>query len=275
MTYKTILVHADGSAHAATPIALASTLALQFDAHLVGTALTGVSRFFYQDGSADLARTVLAPYMDGLFEQTERSLGHFSRLAAAAGVPSYEARLVDDETGAGLVLAGCYADLVVLGQPEPGAPSVYAGGNLAAYVLLSCPRPLLVVPYAQSDTSTGRRVLVAWNGSVQAVRALGAALPFLRRADSVTVATFDTPDEPAGPDHDIVPYLKRHGVDAALVAGSTRLDVGECLLSLVADRNADLLVMGGYGRTRLRELLLGGVTRTILRAMTVPVLLAH
>lgn len=275
MTFKTILVHVDDSVHAATRITLASALALQYDAHLVGAAFTGVSRFFYQDSGADLARTLLAPYMDGLFQQTEQALGHFSRLASAAGVPSYEARLVDDEAGAGLVLAGHYADLLVLGQSEPGAPSTHASGDLAAWVLLSCPRPLLVIPYARSDTSTGRRVLVAWNGSAEAVRALTAAQPFLRRADSVTVATFDTRDEPAEPDQNIVPYLKRHGVDAALVAESTRLDLGDRLLSLIADRNADLLVMGGYGRTRLRELLLGGVTRTILRAMTVPVLLTH
>lgn len=275
MTYKTILVHVDDSAHAPARIGLASALALQYEAHLIGAALTGVSRYFYQDGSADLARTVLAPYMDGLFRQAEQALDHFDRLAAGASVPSYERLLLDDETGAGLVLAGRYADLVVLGQSEPGAPSAHAGGDLAAWVLLSCPRPLLIVPYAQSATSPSRHVLLACNGSVQAVRAVCAALPLLRRAEAVTVVRFGAPDEPGPPDADILPYLKRHGVQADLVTESTRLDVGDRLLSLIVNCGADLLVMGGYGRARLSELLLGGITRTILRAMTVPVLMTH
>jgi nucleotide-binding universal stress UspA family protein len=120
-------------------------------------------------------------------------------------------------------------------------------------------RPLLVVPYVQREAPCGRRVVVAWNGSPQAARAVSAALPLLRRADSVTVASFGTPDEPAEPDPDIAPCLKRHGVEAELVTEPTPLEVGDCLLSLVADRAADLLVMGGYGRARLRETLLGGL----------------
>ena len=274
MNCKTILVHVDGSDRAATRIALASQLALQHDAHLVGVALTGVSRYYYREGSADLTRTVLAPHMDRLYARAEQELGGFVRLAADAGVRSYERRLVDDETGAGLALSGRYADLLVLGQSEPGMPSAPPGGDLAAHVLLACPRPLLVVPYIQRDIAVGKRIVVAWNGSVEAVRALGAALPFLRRADSVTIAAFGPADEPAA-DPELLPYLKRHGIDAALVAESPGLAGGEPLLSLLADCGADLLVMGGYGRARLSELLLGGVTRTILQSMTVPVLMAH
>jgi len=273
MEYKTILVHVDDTRHAPVRIALAAQLALRHDAHLAGVALTGVSRFYYREGSADLARTVLAPHMDQLYRKAERDLDDFKQIALDAGVGSHERRLVDDEAGAGLALAGRYADMLVLGQTEPGAPAL-PGGDLAAHVLLACPRPLLVVPYIQRETAPGSRVLVAWNGSAEAVRALVAALPLLRRADSVTVAGFGAPDEPAA-DPQLLPYLARHGIAAQLVAESPRLDSGEPLLSLAADCGADLLVMGGYGRARLSELLLGGVTRSVLQSMTIPVLMTH
>lgn len=275
MPYKTILVHVDASEHAATRIGLAAQLALEHDAHLAGVAVTGVSRYLYQQGGADLARTLLAPYMDGLVATAERALGAFEDVARDAGVRSFERRLLDDEAGAALVLSARYADLVVVSQHDPAAPGASVGGDLAAWVLLACARPLLVVPCARREVATGRRILVAWNGSLQAVRALSAALPMLRQADAVTVASFDTPTEPATDAAGLASYLGRHGVDAEILRASTGLDVGEAMLSMAADRTADMLVMGGYGHARLRELLLGGATRTVLRSMTVPVLLAH
>lgn len=275
MSYKTIVVHADATQQPAPRIALAAQLALAYDAHLAGVATTGVSRYLYQEGGVDLARTLLAPYMDGLYATAGRALERFERIARAAGVASCEARLMDDEAGAALVLAARYADLVVLGQQDPAAPEAPVGGDLAAWVLLACARPLLVVPYAQQAFAPGRRILAGWNGSPQAMRALGAALPFLQRAERVTVASCETPAEPAADSAGLGPYLSRHGVAADLVRHSTGLDAGEGLLSLAADLGADMLVMGGYGHARLRELLLGGATRTVMRSMTVPVLLAH
>lgn len=272
--YKTILVHVDGTAQAGTRIALASELALRHDAHLIGAAFSGLSRFVYQDGSMDLARTVLAPYMDGLYQKTERDLDVFRRVAGAADLPSWEALFVDDETGAGLALAARYADLVVLGQREPGTPAA-AAGDLVAHVLLACARPLLVVPYTQAAAATGRRVLLGWNGSVQAMRALSAALPFMRRAGNVTVAVLGPQVMPDGDAAALASHLERHHIDTSFVNERAHLDVGEGLLSLAADLGADLLVMGGYGHARLHELVLGGATRTVLQSMTVPVLMAH
>lgn len=274
MNYKTILVHVDGAAGAATRIALAAQLALSWNAHLIGAAFTGLSRFVYQDGSVDLARTVLAPYMDGLYHKIGRELDEFSRLAALASVPSCESRLVDDEPGAGLVLASRYVDIVVLGQHEPGTPAV-AAGDLLAYVLLASARPLLVVPYVQTSPLTGRRVLVGWDGSIQAARALTAALPFLHCAECVTVARFGVPDPPDDEAGHLSSFLDRHGVAASFVDRPAQSDVGSALLTLAVDLKADLLVMGGYGHARLRELVLGGATRTIMEAMTIPVLLVH
>lgn len=273
MSYRTILVHIDASPAAHARIALAAQLACEHGAHLVGVAVTGVSRLFYQEASADLLRTVLAPQMNELVRRAERELARFARQAARAGVPSHETRLVDDETSAGIALSGRYADLLVVGQADPALPQP-PGGDPAPHVLLACPRPLLVVPYIQHEAATGRRVLLAWNGSPEAVRALDAALPILRRAASVTVACFVPPSAP-GCDPALAPYLARHGVDIDTIAESAHQDIGERLLSLLADHGSDLLVMGGYGRARLSELLLGGATRTMFQSMTVPVLMAH
>lgn len=270
MSYKTILVHVDATPAAHARIALAAQLALRHDAHLVGAALTGISRLFYKEAGADLLRTVLAPHMDELYRKAGDALARFAHQAAAAGVASHETRLVDDETVAGLALSGQYADLLVLGQADPGTLQP-PGGDPVPQVLLACPRPLLVVPCRQGAGDAGERVLLAWNGSAEAVRAMTAALPLLRKAASVAVVQFGAP----GADSRIAPYLARHGVNALCIGEPPHQDIGERLLSLLADHGSDLLVMGGYGRARLSELLLGGVTRTVFRSMTVPVLMAH
>lgn len=270
MDYKTILVHVDGTPAADLRTALAAQLALRFGAHLTGVALTGVSRLFYQDASADLVRMALAPRLDALYRKTERDLARFARLAAGTGLGSHEARLVDDETGDGIALSARYADLLVMGQADSGAAPP-AGGDPLPYVLLACARPLLAVPSAWREAAIGRHILLAWNGSDEAARALDAALPLMRQAASVTAAVFGAGDGAPG----LPPYLARQGVDVRMVVETGHQDIGERLLSLLADLGADLLVMGGYGRARLSEFVLGGVTRTVLGAMTVPVLLAH
>jgi nucleotide-binding universal stress UspA family protein len=275
MRYKTILVHVDDTPQAAATIALAARLALGFDAHLLGVATTGVSRYFYRDAAADLARTVLAPYIDERLRAAEALLDRFEALATRTGVRSFERRLIGDETGAALALATRYVDLAVLGQPDPAQPSASGGADLPAYTLLGGARPVLVVPYIQADAGAGRRILVAWNGSTQAARAVSAALPLLRAAEAVMVAVIGTSAEPAQADDALLAWLAQHDVDAELVADSTSLDVGGCLLSLAADRGSDLLVMGAYGHARLRELVMGGATRTVLDTMTIPVLMAH
>jgi nucleotide-binding universal stress UspA family protein len=137
---------------------------------------------------------------------------------------------------------------------------------------------VLFVPYTGRFRDIGKRVLVAWNASREAARAVSDALPILAQAQSVEVVAFD----PDGADHgevagaDIALFLARHGVKASAARQSAPdIDVGSQILSRVADSNADLLVMGGYGHSRLRELALGGATRTVLDSMTLPVLMAH
>jgi nucleotide-binding universal stress UspA family protein len=134
-----------------------------------------------------------------------------------------------------------------------------------------------MVPYAGRFPDAGQRVLVAWNASREAARAVTDALPLLSRAERVEVVAFDsTGDHGEVPGADIALFLSRHGVKASAARQSAPgVDVGSQILSRAADVDADLIVMGAYGHSRLRELALGGATRSMLDAMTVPVLMAH
>jgi nucleotide-binding universal stress UspA family protein len=121
------------------------------------------------------------------------------------------------------------------------------------------------------------KALVAWDSSLEAARAIGNALPLLRQASSVTVAQFNAGDAAAlaAESLDLTAWMGRHGIKAQVAQQRTGIDEGDALLSLAANLQAGLLVMGGYGHTRFRELLLGGVTKTVLASMTAPVLMAH
>jgi len=168
---------------------------------------------------------------------------------------------------------GRAADLVVLSQPEPDAGA--EAGDVEE-IALSLGRPVLVVPYVPVSGPIGERVLVAWNGSREGTRAAHDALPFLTRAKSVLLAGVDLDDGRRASADRMAAHLARHGVKAEvrrLVAGS--LGVGDVLLNAVSDEGADLVVMGAYGHSRVRELVLGGATRTLFRQMTVPTLLSH
>jgi nucleotide-binding universal stress UspA family protein len=152
---------------------------------------------------------------------------------------------------------------------------------VAEYVLLNAINPVLIVPYAGEFSSVGQRVLIAWDGSMEAARAVHGAIPLLQRAGQVQVAVFDPRVGPGAhgeePGADIALFLARHGirVDVSRHVTGGEIDIGNAILSHASDFGADLLVMGGYGHSRFREVLLGGVTRTILRSMTTPVLMSH
>lgn len=276
MSYKTILVHVDRSQHAPERIRMAARLALAQDAHLIGAAMSGISRFVYQDSSIDLTRTIVAGHIDALYQEARAALAQFDAIASAMGVLSCEARLVDDEPEGALALQARYADLVVLSQADPEDPIARIAAALPAYVMLHSTRPVLLAPYAGSFGQLGTHALVAWDAGMEATRAVTSAIPLLRRADAVSVVLFNSSAEHGEqPGADIALYLARHGVRVELHEQRTEIDIGSSLLSMAADLRADLLVMGCYGHARVREVLLGGVTQTILGAMTVPVLMCH
>jgi nucleotide-binding universal stress UspA family protein len=279
MSYKTILVHVDQSKRATERIKIAANIAIAENAHLIGAAMTGISRFIYQDSAFGITGSIVATHIDSLNESAKRALSDFEEIAKSLGVLSYEKRLVDDEPEGGLVLQSRYSDLVVLGQTDPDEPLSRLFSDLPEYVMLNCARPVLVVPYVGRFNNLGSSVIVAWDGSMEATRAIKNAIPLLKKAKKVTVVVFnsqaryDTHGEQPGAD--IALYLARHDIKVEVSQQTTNQDIGNSLLSLTADMASDLIVMGGYGHTRFREVLLGGVTMTLLKTMTVPVIMSH
>ncbi|MFD2367354.1 universal stress protein [Pseudoduganella sp. GCM10020061] len=279
MSYKTILVHVDGSRHAQARIELAANLAYACKAHLVGASMTGLARFVYPDPSMPLAVDLIATQVELMNERAEAAIARFDEIVRRTGIETYEHRKVEDEPDTALAMQARYADLVVVSQSDPSDPGTRLVSALPEYVMLNSARPMLVVPHASPPAEIGRHALVGWNGSAEAVRAITGAIPLLQRSRQVTVAVFN-PGESYGihgevPGADIATWLSRHGVKVQVMAQETQLDIGNSLLSMAADLDCDLLVMGGYGRPRYRELLLGGVTRTVLETTHVPVLIAH
>jgi nucleotide-binding universal stress UspA family protein len=281
MSLKDILVHLDARPQAMTRLALAAGLARRCGAHLTGLFVVDVTSTIV--GVADAGSgAVLA----GLIEQMRadalaRAAGvevSFNEALAREGIAG-EWRLAEGITAELVALHARYADLAVLGQADPSDGEPAAAATISSAIFDSG-RPVLIVPYAGSVATIGRRVLVGWNAGREATRAVHDALPLLAAADSVTVTAVN-PRRGLGahgeePGADIARHLARHGVRVT-VEHSVAPEIGaaDILLNRASELSADLLVVGAYGHSRVREFLLGGVTRSLLHQMTVPVLLSH
>jgi nucleotide-binding universal stress UspA family protein len=277
MDYKTILVHVDKEPAAEARIRLAIGLARGCGAHLVGSAVTGVSHFVTA-GMLAAADDRLAARCAALRRDAAAALLRFEEMVRQAGLASWEGRLVDDDVDGGMAVQARYCDLVLVGQAAPATHAPDQRADLPDYLLLASGRPVLVVPNAAGPWRLDGEALVAWDGSAEATRAVTGALPLLRAARRTTVVGFGNAAAEASdgdPCVRLATWLGRHGIAARTSHRAAAGDVGEALLSAAADMDADLLVMGGYGHARYRELVLGGVTATILGALTLPVLLAH
>jgi nucleotide-binding universal stress UspA family protein len=279
MAYRTILVHVDESGRAMERVRIAADIARIHDAHLIGVAATGVPESFYPVGVADPAASAAPIDLEFFRERANRALAQFDAEVQRLGVASFERQLVDDEAGSGISLHARHCDLTVIGQTDPNEASPVVPADFPEYVVMHSGRPVLIIPYAGQFGAIGKRVLVAWDASTAAARAVADAIPLLKQADAVDVVTFN-PEQQAGvgietPSADIASYLARHSIKAVVTRQKINIPAGEALLSLTSDFAADLLVMGGYGHSRFSEIWLGGVTRAILESMTVPVFMSH
>jgi nucleotide-binding universal stress UspA family protein len=281
MSYRTIVVQIDTSSGCKERTRIAVELAARYQSHLTGAAATGISRYIFPGGwtGDGMGYTeFLAAQMDVLRQNAKTAAAAFEDAVRLQQLSSTEALVIDDEAGAALSLRGRYSDLVVLGQTNPEQLAIATPPDLPQYVTMHCGQPVLLIPVASSVASSGRRPLVAWDGSIHAMRAVRGALPFLKSAEQVEVAVFGGEKSDLHgdqPGDDIALFLSRHGVRVDVIRSASPIGDGEPLLSLAQDKGADMLVMGCYGHTRMRELVMGGVTRTVLRKASVPVLMAH
>lgn len=283
---KDILVHLDEGPRSATRLKVAVDLARRQGAHLTGIFVLDIpgSDLFYGAGMPYAGGGGMSEMVNNLRADASAradAMGQEFRDAVRRQGLESEWRVVEGDTVALLGLHARYSDLTVVGQPNDEDP--YKGPSADAVlvnVMLSSGRPVLAVPYAGTFEQVGDRVLVAWNASRELTRAVNDALPLLRGAKAVTVLAVNPRHGIEGhgdvPAADICLHLARHGVKAE-AAHTIAKDIseGDALLSYAADLGVDLIVCGGYGHSRAREMVFGGVTRTLLQEMTVPMLLSH
>jgi nucleotide-binding universal stress UspA family protein len=279
MAFKNLLVHVDDTRACAARVRAAIDLAIAHEAHLSGV-------YVIPDPSpATFAGGYLPPEMLETFRQAAReradaALARFTEAAQRNRI-SFETRtdrVIYPAMADALATHARHADVVILGQEDPD--DAETPRSLPEDVTLASGRPTLVIPYIGPAATLGRRVTVAWDASREAARAVNDALPILTRAEAVGVVSVNPGETPFGhgeqPGAEIALHLARHGIKVEVQRIESReVDVANTILSHIADQSSDLLVMGAYGHSRLRELVLGGVTRTILHDMTVPVFMAH
>jgi len=279
MAYKDLLVHLDDGRGCAGRIEAAIGLAAAHGAHLTGFyPLVEIPLISYI--RPQIPPEVRASMYAEAQALADAALARFRAAAEQAGV-SHETRTdhaLETTLASVVSLRARYADLLVLGQAEPEGPPT--GRRLPEDVVLACGRPVLLVPYAGAPDTIGRRVVVGWDASREAARAASDAMPFLKRAEAVRVVVVGPESKKFGrgdqPGADIRTHLGRHGIEvevARIDAGE--LSIADALLAHVAEREVDLLVMGAYAHSRVRQLVLGGVTSKVLETVPVPVLMAH
>jgi nucleotide-binding universal stress UspA family protein len=279
MSCKTILVHCDAGRSVAARLDVAVGLAERYQAHLIGLhARPPFKPPAFTEGSFP---------MEMFFRDHDTAVQASEAAASAAFTKAIKGRNISSEWRSAngeaddlLILHARYADLVIVGQSDPEATGLPLAGDLPESVALATGRSTLVVPYTGVRKKPGSNVLLCWNASRESARAASEALPLLKAAAQVTVLIVDPRTSTAGhgaePGADVATWLSRHGVKVTVqrdVAADG--DVGGVILSRAMDHGSDLIVMGIFGHSRLREMVLGGASRTMLDSMTLPVLMAH
>lgn len=277
--YKSILVHVDNSQQCLHRVEVAALLAIQYEAHLVGSATTGLSAFAFPVGGLEPGTPTVVFPVEELRAAANRDLDKFDAAASGAGVNLFERRLLDDEAGLGIALQARYCDLIVISQYSRDSFAPRIRSDFPEYVVLNSVRPVLILPYNSAGMLNLDVITVAWNGGGEAVRAITAALPILKRAKRVHVAVFDAEssvvEHGEEPGADIALYLSRHGVKVDVTATQSAGEPGESLISFAVEKGSDLIVMGAYGHSRFHEFFLGGVSQTMLASSPLALLMTH
>jgi nucleotide-binding universal stress UspA family protein len=255
----------------------AISVADAFGAHLLGVA------FLYDPVIPGSVMGGIPPeFIESQRAETDKAaraaLAHFEQTAKRVGISYETSKLTASISGAAEQLGRLARrfDLAIVGQPNrdsAGPVEVVDEG-----VLFESGRPVIFVPFIQKDAFKVERVMVCWDGSRAATRAVADSLPLLGKAKQVEIVIVANGKARDGevPGADLGQHLARHGLKVTVKRiTSPDIDIASTILSYAADSSADLIVMGGYGHSRLREFVLGGVTHSLLESMTVPVLMSH
>ncbi len=280
MEIKDIVVHADASERTAERIQLATRMAADKDAHVTGVFAIPDPYTPALMAGGYVPTDIFDQFRLEAIEESEKAKELFLKITDAGGVHS-EWRTEEGTASTVVSRHARYSDISVVGKGDYDEPVKYPYAELPADLMMTSGRPVLVVPNAGHFETVGSRVLVCWNASREATRAVNDAMPFLLSAEKVTVLAVN-PHKSSGGDHgdtpsaDISLHLARHGVNAeAASTVAAGIDVADTILARANDLGVDMIVSGAYGHSRTREWVFGGVTESLLRNTTVPTLLSH
>ncbi len=277
MSYKQILVHLDHSKACESRLTIACELAQRLESRLISVFV--VPDFIIPTYvEAQISNEVMESLAQQAVEEAEKKLEDYRKIASEHGV-AMENHIVEGEMQQILNEHSKYVDLVIAGQHDADdADDVSAG--VVDQLLIEGGTRCLVVPARGHLPAPGQRVLIAWNSSREAARAVRAALPLMANAEEVVVLSSETADEEmhTGRSHsrELSRYLDAHGIESVVSSFDQKsIGAGEAIIAQAADMRADLIVMGGYGHTRLREIILGGATRELLESTPCCLMLCH
>lgn len=280
MTFKNILLHMDATERCQERLNVAGELALAHDATLTGLYVTPEPFYPMYAEAAYFPDDLLDNFEKEDQASRETAEKNFRKFTKAQGIQN-EWHMEQGPLSSVVSKHARYADLTVLGKGSIDDPKHLPDPFLAEDVVMLSGRPVLIIPNAGHFAGFGKRIMVCWNGSREAVRAVNDAMPLLQVADKVTVMVVN-PEKPGSGDHgdipsaDIAHYLARHGIKVEAASTTTdQSDVGAIILSRAFDVDADLIVAGAYGHSRTREWILGGVTKTLIHETPVPAFISH
>lgn len=255
-------------------ISLATRCQAQLDAVAVGYESSSLP--LVAEGGAAVA-SIFEVEREKALERAQAALAVFEAEARRAGLV-YSSRAISALQGEAAAILGASArlyDLAVVAQPEFARDTF--DNTLSQEILFQSGGPVLFMPYTFKGAFQAKRVGICWDGSRLAARAVRDAMPLLEQAETITVITINAANVPADADAaHLVRYLARLKVRTEIDSLKTeKANIQSSILSLAADESLNLLVMGGYGHSRLKETVFGGVTRDMLESMTVPTLMSH
>ena len=281
MAYRDLVVHVDTCDSCNERISAAVALARKHGAHLKGVALALKSSISTYLG-IDIPTSLTEQQQKLVREATEQAMKTFEKMASEAGI-SFDSEIIEcgaAKAPAALSFHARHADMTFIGQPDPDGGRGSFQETLLEGVLFSSGRPVYIVPYVGRPHMEHRKAVIAWDGGRKAVRAVNDAIPLLQAREEVFVVVVN-PDKRKDvhgpkPGRDIARHLERHDVNATvvpLIMPEAAADT--VILNYLTDSGSDLLVMGAYSHSRLREKAFGGVTNTIIHHMTTPVVMSE
>lgn len=276
MGFRHIFVHLDSSEHCEKRVVAALVMAQRFDAHVtaVFSQVDGViPDYGIPEGLPKTTGSVGGWVVDKFAERARDADVRFNADVATLGSASVVIKEVTE--------AARNSDVAILGQHDPNNTLGETPEDLVEHVLLDSARPVLVIPYAGLFHDIGTRVLVGWNGTREATRALNDGMPLIANAEEVRLLTVQPPRNMTKPFEEkqrrLMDHLRIHGIAPLLLREpkSGDMSIANLLVSRITDYGCDLLVLGGYGHYGFPAVLRGGVTRSLLKQTTVPTLLSH